>query len=311
MRLHELSVGHDGRNRTLLSPFRAKSSRNQPSNARFVFGPAKWIRGLVKPPRGYGVAYVDWKTQEIGIAARLSGDLALQASYSSCDPYLDFGKRAGVLPPHADSESHGESPERALCKSVVLAINYGQTARGMADRIDKPECVTRELMRAHRAEYRQFWNWSDAVVDRALLIGSIRTVFGWTMWIAPSQANYGEQGSEPNSRSLMNFPMQANGAEMMRLAACLATERGLLICAPVHDAFLLIAPLDRLEADAEALRACMSEASRVVLDGFELGTDVKLIRYPERFMDKRGAAMWDKVTELLQRCELLQERGIA
>ena len=32
MRLADLAVGQDGRNRTLLSPFRARSGRNQPSN---------------------------------------------------------------------------------------------------------------------------------------------------------------------------------------------------------------------------------------------------------------------------------------
>ena len=40
MRLKEFKVGADGRNRTLLSPFRSKTGRNQPSNSRFIFGSA-------------------------------------------------------------------------------------------------------------------------------------------------------------------------------------------------------------------------------------------------------------------------------
>ena len=36
--------------------------------------------------------------------------------------------------------------------------------------------------------------------------------------------------------------MQANGAEMLRLACCFATERGVRVCAPVHDAILIEAP---------------------------------------------------------------------
>jgi len=35
MRLSDLAVGEDGRNRTLLSAFRARTGRNQPSNTRF------------------------------------------------------------------------------------------------------------------------------------------------------------------------------------------------------------------------------------------------------------------------------------
>ena len=49
MRLADLAVGRDdGRNRTLLSPFRARSGRNQPSNSKFIFGPSVWLRGLNK-----------------------------------------------------------------------------------------------------------------------------------------------------------------------------------------------------------------------------------------------------------------------
>jgi hypothetical protein len=45
MRLNDLAVGHDGRNRTLLSAFRARTGRNQPSNTKFIFGPSVWLRG--------------------------------------------------------------------------------------------------------------------------------------------------------------------------------------------------------------------------------------------------------------------------
>ena len=69
--------------------------------------------------------------------------------------------------------------------------------------------------------------------------------------------------------------MQANGAEMLRLACCLATERGVEVCALVHDAVLICAPLDRLDADIAGMRAAMAEASRIVLKGFELGADFR------------------------------------
>ena len=72
MRLSELTVGSDGRNRCLLSAFQSRTSRNQPSNTKFIFGPSVWLRGLIKPPPGYGLAYIDWKQQEFGIAAALS-----------------------------------------------------------------------------------------------------------------------------------------------------------------------------------------------------------------------------------------------
>jgi hypothetical protein len=48
------------------------------------------------------------------------------------------------------------------------------------------------------------------------------------------------------------------------------------------------------------MRDAMAEASRAVLDGFEIRTDAQLVKYPDRFMDvKRGKAMWDKVIRLV------------
>ena len=90
--------------------------------------------------------------------------------------------------------------------------------------------------------------------------------------------------------------MQANGAEMLRIACCLATERGVEVCAPIHDAVLICAPLDRLDEDVARMRAAMAEASRAVLAGFELGTDVVEVHYPERYMDPRRRVMWDRVS---------------
>jgi hypothetical protein len=287
LRLNDLAVGRDGRNRTILSAFRARSGRNAPSNSKFIFGPSVWLRGLIKPPPGQAVAYVDWQQQEFGIAAALSGDAAMQIAYQSGDPYLSFAKQAHVVPVDATKASHGQQRDRF--KQCTLAVQYGMGAEGLALRIGQPLIVARELLFAYHSTFRVCRRWSDAAVDTAMLTGSLHTVFGWRVRI----------GEKPNPRSQRNFPMQANGAEMMRLAACLATERGIEVCAPIHDAFLICSPFDRLEADIAIMRSAMAEASRIVLGGFELGTDVSVTRWPARYMDPRGAAMWERVINLL------------
>jgi hypothetical protein len=47
----------------------------------------------------------------------------------------------------------------------------------------------------------------------------------------------------------------------------------------------------------------MQSASRLVLDGFELRTEAKVYRYPERYADERGATMWSKVMTFLAEIE--------
>ena len=287
MRLSDLRVGKDGRNRTVLWAFSARTSRNQPSNTKFIFGPSVWLRGLIQPPPGHGIAYIDWAQQEFGIAAALSGDPLMMDAYRSGDPYLAFAKQAGAAPPDATKATH--KAIRDQFKSTVLAVQYGMGADALAQRIGQPPIRARQLLRLHRETYQVYWRWSDAAVDYAMLNGSLYTVFGWRVQVP----------SISNPRSLSNFPMQANGAEMLRLACCLATERGIEVCAPVHDAVLICAPLDRLDAEVARMQDAMREASRIVLDGFELGTDAKIVRNPDRYMDERGAAMWDRVIKLI------------
>ena len=287
MRLANLYVGDDGRNRCLLSPFRASTGRNQPSNTRFIFGPSVWLRCLILPEPGWGLAYVDWSQQEFGIAAALSGDLAMMEAYKTGDPYLAFAKQASAVPQDATKQTHEDAREQF--KACVLAVQYGMGEASLAARINQPVARARQLLELHKRTYRLFWKWSDSVVDEAVLGGRLWTSFGWQIQV---------QGVI-NDRSLRNFPMQANGAEMMRIASILLTEAGIKVCAPVHDAFLIEAPLDELDAVIAQTQSLMAEASRIVLGGFELGSDIKITRHPDRYVDKRGAEMWNRVMALL------------
>jgi DNA polymerase I-like protein with 3'-5' exonuclease and polymerase domains len=179
--------------------------------------------------------------------------------------------------------------EREQFKACVLAVQYGMGEASLAVRIGQPVARARYLLDLHRRTYKQFWKWSDSAVDEAVLGGRLWTGFGWQIHI---------QG-EINDRSLRNFPMQATGAEMLRIACCLLTEAGIRVCAPVHDAVLIEAPLDELGSVIKKTQSLMAEASRIVLDGFELGSDAKEVRYPDRYMDKRGIVMWDTVMTIL------------
>ena len=146
-----------------------------------------------------------------------------------------------------------------------------------------------DLLRRLAQTFPTFTAWAEHVVDVGQLAGYLSTVFGWTL----------RTENAPRSTTLRNFPMQANGAEMLRLACCLATERGVQVCAPVHDALLVEGDAGSIEDTVATTRAAMAEASRIVLDGLEVGTDVEIIRWPDRYADARGRVMWERISELL------------
>jgi DNA polymerase-1 len=287
LRLNDLAVGGDGRNRCLLSAFAAKTSRNLPSSVKFIFGPAVWVRGLIRPGPGMAVAYVDYCQQEFGIAAALSGDPAMLAAYMSGDPYLEFAKQAGVVPPHGTRESHGEM--RELFKSCALGVQYGMGTDTLAARIGRDRAAAGHLLRLHRQTYPRFWRWSDAAVDFALLRNEISSVFGWRLQL----------GASVNARSVRNFPMQSNGGELLRLACCRATEAGVRVCAPVHDAVLIEAPIEEIDAAVAVTQQAMSDAAYFVLSGVRLRSDAKVVRWPDRYADNRGGAMWAVIQNAL------------
>lgn len=293
MRLESLAVGSDGRNRCLLSPFAARTSRNQPSNAAFIFGPSAWLRGLIHPPVGRALAYVDFEQQEFGIAAALSGDRTMMNAYQSSDPYLAFAKQAGAVPPHGTKQTH--KAERERFKVCSLAVQYGMGPEGLANKLGEPTCRGRDLIALHKATYPTYWRWSERVEMTAFLVGKLHSAFGWEV----------RTGPDANPRSMRNFPLQANGAEMLRLACIAATERGIKVCAPVHDALLIEADADQIEAVIAETESIMREASRLVLDGFEIRTDAKIVRWPDRYMDPRGERFWQIVWELIEELEPL------
>ena len=286
LRLRDLPVGPDGRNRYILSAFRSITGRNQPSTSKCIFGPATWVRSLIRPGPGRALAYIDYEQQEFGIAAALSGDEAMQEAYRSGDPYLAFAKQAGAVPLDATKLTH--AAERERFKICALAVQYGMGSRSLGFKLGLSDAHGRELIEHHRRTYSKYWDWSDRIEARGMLGVPLRAAFGWQT----------VAGRQPNPRSLRNFPSQANGAEMLRIACIALTEAGICVCAPVHDAALIEDLEDRIDETIDRARDIKRKASEVVLGGFPIRTEAKVVRWPERYSDPRGEAMWNLVCRL-------------
>jgi len=54
----------------------------------------------------------------------------------------------------------------------------------------------------------------------------------------------------------------------------------------------------------------MREASEGVLPGFPLRTEAKVVKYPQRFKDARGAEMWETVCRLMDEGEEWNMLGV-
>ena len=240
------------------------------------------MRHLITPPPGVALAGLDYRAQEIAIAAARSGDEALIAAYNAVDVYLAAAGQAGLLT--GDEDDATRAAIRAKFKTVLLGVDYGMEAQTMATRLGCTVSEAEALIARHRATYRQFWRWIRKVVREARSSGTIATALGWRMRVLESA----------KTPTLMNWRMQAGGAEILRVAVGLADKDGLALLAPVHDSLWLEAPEAEIDAHVERLRSAMVEAGRIVLgDALELRVEVTILRPGEHYRcGANGCAMW-------------------
>jgi hypothetical protein len=295
LRLNDLAVGCDFRNRTPLWAYGTKTARNAPSTTQYIFGPAKWLRFLITPPPGRALVHRDFKQQEVRIAAIVSGDVALLEACESGDVYLGIAQQLGFI-------REGMAPTelkavRALFKTVVLGIQYGLGARSLAVRTGISLFEAHEIIARLKARFRVFEAWAACVLDHAGLDLEIGTPLGWFMKCPPTI----------NRRTVRNFPIQSTASEILHVASILAERRGIEIIAPVHDALMAEGPEDQAEDLSIALDRVMRDASGVVLRGYELPTDTADLDGPilsgQRYFDERGSEMWETVSRLLAQRE--------
>ena len=278
-----LVVDDAGRNRVNFQAFQTITGRNAPSTNRFILGLSKAFRPLLRPSPGMALLELDYQQQEFGIAAALSGDQAMMDAYRSGDPYLAFAKQTGAVPENATKASHPDV--RGRYKATVLAVQYGMGAKSLARQIPCTEVEAQALLTAHRRLYRRFWQWLTQVEHCALEKREIESVFGWKMAV----------DATTKRRTLMNWPMQANGAEMLRLALTYCVNDGIQVIAPVHDALIIEVPDADRHRVAQQAQSWMRTASADVLPGFPLRVDCEEIRFPDHFPAQGDGKLWSLI----------------
>jgi hypothetical protein len=294
----KLPIGRDGRNRPSLFPFGTATGRN--AHRKSLYNAHAGLRGfMLFPPETIG-CYLDWRTQEVGIAAAASGDQALMDAYRGGDVYHSLARMCGLTTdPDVEHWKKTAAGVRQRMKSLQLAVSYGIGVPSLARGLDRHPLIASEIIMRHQRTYPRFWAWRADMVDAAMLSRRIESVFGWPLRISTS----------PNERTLYNFPMQSGGAEMIRLAAVRLTEAGIIPCMLVHDGILFEeTDPERIEHAKEIMRS----AGREVCNGFEIGVDVdQMLVGGARYRDKRpmAQAMWTTIEDTLTAIGALKRRA--
>jgi DNA polymerase-1 len=285
----KLPIGRDGRNRPSLFPFCTATGRN--AHSKSLFNTHASMRSLMVYDHDVMGVYFDWRTQEVGVAAALSGDQALMDAYRNGDVYHALALACGLTNDPDPKSWKANYPEmRQRMKALQLGINYGMGVPSLAKGLDRHPFVASTIIERHRETYPRFWEWRDDLAQAAMLKRKMETVFGWPLYLS----------SSPNKKALYNFPMQGNGAEMLRLAAWRMCEADTVPNMLIHDGVLIEA---RNEDEITQTIDIMKAAGRDVCGGFEIGVDIdQRLERGARYRDKRPVAkkMWATVMGTLQ-----------
>jgi DNA polymerase I len=294
-----LPIGKDCRNRPKLFPFCTATGRN--AHSASLFNVHAGMYPFMRFPKDKTGLNADWRTQEVGIAAVRSGDKALIAAYQGGDVYHALARLCGLTDDPDPRRWKDANPAmRQRMKALQLGINYGMGVRSLAKGLDRHPLIASGIIGQHKHAYPRFWEWREQEVLHAMLDRKVVTSFGWPLRIATS----------PNTRSLYNFPMQGDGAEMLRLAAVGLCEAGIVPCMLIHDGILL--EVDDPE-QVDLVVKIMRNAGLETCEGLEIGVDIdQRLEHGARYRDKRPVAqkMWATMMRALQNVGALPEGEI-
>ena len=285
-----LPIGRDGRNRPSLFPFGTATGRN--AHARSPYNAHAGVRGFIKFPIENIGAYLDWRTQEVGVAAAEFGDQNLINDYLNGDIYHALALLCGLTREPDPIKWKKQCPDvRNRMKALQLGINYGMGVPSLARGLNRHPLIAADIISRHQRRYPRFWQWRADMVQTAMLERRIESSFtGWPLRISHA----------PNKRTLYNFPMQSGGAEMLRLATVRLCDAGIVPVMLIHDGILFE------ESDQEKIdhaREIMIQAGRDTCNGLEIGADVdQLLKGGRRYHDKREKAveMWATIMGALR-----------
>jgi hypothetical protein len=291
--LEELRIAprSDGRIRASFWPLKTRTGRNRPRASELPLLKAKWSRGFILAPPGRALAQLDFKSQEIYVAAYLSNDPRLIEDLE-VDPYLRFAVRAGFAPVGATEQSHHK--ERDMSKRAMLGLIYGMGERTLAERLGVDVATAREIRAQFRRDYRTLWDWLEAVVRVAYGTRHLETQLGWPLTVGPRLDSY----------TLRNHLIQSTGGDILRASCLYAPDDGLGTIATLHDSVLLEAEADQIEAHAAKLGRAMTRGAESVI-GFPIPAKIEFNGRRYR-LDGAAAQFYEEIS---RRLELISQTG--
>jgi hypothetical protein len=290
----------DGYIKSVSWPYNQKTSRTSPKpKLGFILNLAPWLRMLIKPKPGRAFVGIDFKSQEVLIAACLSQDDSMLEDYMT-DIYMGQAIKTGFAPEGATKKTHGIL--RDAFKPIVLGTQFGMQAKSLSIRffnmykslneqknLEECEYIARNFLDKHKQAYYKYHNFLKKHCRDTLNRGYYKTLDNW----------YYFTNSLTKSTALENIPCQSGGGAMTRLAHDECVRQGIDVI-QLHDALYF----ECLESEARVLAArvskIMCDASEKLLGNSSMSTETKIFTSDVPYYDPRGEQIYRFVMSKLE-----------
>jgi len=287
-------VGPDGRARTDYRMYGLKTGRTNPSTSRHPFNAPKCMRNLVKADADKICVNFDYRSQEIFIAAYLSGDPQLIAAVEAGDPYIYTARLVKAVPQGATKGSHPVI--RDNYKTTLLACLYRQGPKNMSKRMGINIDYGTDYQVKIKNTYQEYFKFIKKLVDRTLIKGHCSTKYGFRYYLKP--------GADYNPRTFYNFPIQAHGSEMLRHALIQLVDVGIEVNALIHDG--IVVHLDRKNFRKQFIKTkkILEDSSRKILNqtkatNYYCPVDWQIFRHG-MIQKEEHQNKWDRILKLIE-----------
>jgi DNA polymerase I-like protein with 3'-5' exonuclease and polymerase domains len=289
----------DGYIKSVSWPFHQKTGRTSPKpKLGFLLNLTPWLRMLIKPKPGRAFVGIDFKSQEVLIAACLSKDKSMLEDYLG-DIYMGQAIKTGFAPKGATKKSHPIL--RDNFKPIVLGVNFGMQERSLSLRFynlfkslgqekTQNECFyqAKKFLNSHKNIYYKYYKFLEDHFIKAKNKGYYKTQEGWYYFV----------DSTTRLTQLQNVPCQATGGEILRLAHDICVAQGIDVIG-LHDALYFECSEDETGLLCEKVSNIMKIASSKILGFDYMGVESKIFTNQKPYYDVRGVEVFDLVIKTL------------
>lgn len=233
------------------------------------------VRRTLKAPPGQLWVSMDWRGQELRLAAERSGDEALMSCFVGDDPRDPHSLVGADIAAKAGSEfdtyevfiKNLDHPDvkkfRASAKTTNFLSQYLGQAKGLARKLVCEVEDAQRFLDSKNAVYFGLAAWQERTKVKAHTLGYTETLLGVRRHLADKILSSDKWVQREAERQGVNFEIQGSGAEMVKLSINAMWRQGLLedprcrFVFPVHDEGDLLVQLEAAEEIIPKLHACM------------------------------------------------------